>query len=183
MYLFVAKSFYICRNMAYVPDIIDLQPFYIQTKADTVARSTTEWGLVPKTNPYPILPTPKEVYKNDWKDENGEEEYTDEMFYQSMEMSVDFYVKAFDEGDVTAHEQIRSQIDAFFNLISKGEFKVYDSYTGLGRKKVRYAGYSEGTYKSRSVGKGWASVVFTIKFKINDPITRVVLSGNQLIEQ
>lgn len=167
--------------MVYIPDIIDLQPFYIQTEADSVARSTTEWGLVPKTNPYPILPNPKEPYKNEWADENGDEEYTTKMYYQSMEISVDFYVKAFDSEEGTAQSLIRKQIDGFFSLISNGEFMIYDSYTGIGRQKVRYAGYDESAYKRRNQSQNWASAIFTIRFKVNDPITRIVLSDNKLV--
>ena len=54
--------------MAYIPDIIGYKPFYIQTSVDDVAIDTTQWGLVAKSNPFPILPTPKAPYKNEWKD-------------------------------------------------------------------------------------------------------------------
>lgn len=181
MCLFVAESFYICTEMAYIPDIIDLQPFYIQTEADSVARNTTEWGLIPKKNPYPILPTPKEPYSNDWLDEDGAEEYTEVMHYQPMEISVEFYIKAFDSETAKAHELIQDQIKDFFSLIRNGEFKIYDSYTGLGRQKVRYAGYDEGMFKRRSQGNGWASAIFSLKFKINDPVTRIILDNGTLI--
>lgn len=169
--------------MVYIPNIIDLQPFYIQTEADTVARNTTEWGLVPKVNPYPILPTPKEPYKNDWLDEDGDDEYTDIVHYKPIEMSVDFYIKAYDTGEAQAQELIRKQIDDFFGYIRDGEFMIYDSYTGLGRRKVRYAGYDEGSYKRRRHGDNWASAVFSLRFKINDPITRIVLVNNTLIAE
>ena len=37
----------------------------------------------------------------------------------------------------TAEEIIRNQIDDFFAYIQNGEFKMYDSYNGIGRQKVR----------------------------------------------
>lgn len=170
--------------MAYIPEIIDLQPFYIQTEADQVARDTTEWGLVPQKNAYPLLPTPKEPYKNEWMDEDGDEEYTEVMHYEPMEISVGFYIKAYDSPAGTAQEQIREQVESFFSLIKHGEFKIYDSYTGLGRQKVRYAGFNEDTFKSRRrQGSNWASATFSLRFKINDPITRVVMYDGSLIAE
>ena len=170
--------------MVYVPDIIDLKPFYVQSSTDTKAKDTTEWGLVPRVNPYPLLPTPKQPFKNEWFDENGDDEYTRRMFYEAIEISVGFYVKAFDSATKTSEEQIREQIDSFFSYIRNGEFMIYDSYTGLGRKNVRYAGYSEEAFKRReNGGKRWSSARFTIKFKINDPITRIVLNNGVLKEE
>ena len=110
--------------MAYVPDIIDLKPFYIQSSTDTMAKDTTEWGLVPRVNPYPLLPTPKEPFKNEWFDEHGDDEWNNSLFYEAMEISVGFYVKAFGSASKTAEEQIREQIDSFFSYIRNGEFIV-----------------------------------------------------------
>ena len=166
--------------MVYVPDIIDLKPFYVQSSTDTKAKDTTEWGLVPRVNPYPLLPTPKQPFKNEWLDENGDQEYTRQMYYESMEISVGFYVKAYDTEEHNAAEVLRMQIDDFFSYIRNGEFKIYDSYTDLGRQGVRYAGYEEGTFKSRN---DWASATFTVKFKINDPLTRVMLKNGALITE
>lgn len=167
--------------MAYIPDIIDLKPFYIQASFDSSARKTTDWGLVPRVNPYPLLPTPKQPYKNEWLDENGDDEYCSRMHYEAMEITVGFYVKAYDISNKTAETQIREQIDSFFSYIRNGEFMIYDSYTGLGWQKVRYAGYEEESFKRRDVGADkWASAKFSVKFKINDPITRVVLESGVL---
>ena len=170
--------------MAYVPEIIDLKPFYIQNESDTQAKDTTEWGLVPRVNPYPLLPTPKQPYKNEWYDENGDDEYNQVMYYEPMELSVGFYIKAYDSPAGNAAEQIRDLMEQFFAYIKEGEFKIYDSYTGLGRQRVRYAGYSEDSFKRRESGDSkWASARFTVKFKVNDPITRVTLFDGALITE
>lgn len=166
--------------MAYIPDIIGYKPFYIQTSVDDVAIDTTQWGLVAKSNPFPILPTPKAPYKNDWKDENGDDEYTKEMYYESIEFSVSFYIKTFATVEKTAETILREQMRAFFEKVSQGEFMTYDSYTGVGRKKVRYAGYDEDQFVSR---KNWSKAVFTVKFKANDPITSIVLKDGKLVEE
>lgn len=176
--------------MVYIPEIIDYKPFYIQTDVDSTAIDTTFWGLIAKTNPFPVLPSPKEPYKNDWSDEDGDDEYiglTDKngdyhsgMRYESIEFDVSFYIKTIGED---AEKTMVSQIESFFQKISRKEFKIYDSYTGIGRQKVRYAGFDEESYKRNlKKGNGWARAIFSIKFKVNDPITRITLSNNILKE-
>lgn len=164
--------------MIYVPKIANYKPFYIQTDADSKAIDTLEWGLLAKSNPYPLLPNPKSPYKNEWYDEHGDDEYVDEMYYSSIEFDVIFYVKAYDNNGITAEEQLRNQIEAFFLKIYKGEFKIYDSYTGIGRQHVRYAGYTEESFVRR---QDWARAIFKISFKINDPITRIKLENEKLV--
>lgn len=161
--------------MIYVPKIVGYKPFYVQTSSDTVAVDTTEWGLVAKSNPYPVIPTPKSVYKNDWKDENGDDEYADAISYSSISFSMSFYIKTFDDGERTAKEVMLSQIDSFFVKVREGEFMVYDSYTGVGYRKVRFDSYREDSFKAR---ENWARCIFSVTFKANDPVTRMKLGDN-----
>lgn len=166
--------------MVYIPDIVNYQPFYIQTDADETAVDTTEWGMIAKTNPFPALPNPKEPYKNEWLDENGDDEYNKKMFYESFEFDVQFYVKAIGGN---AEAVLLSQIEAFFEKIKEGEFMIYDSHTGLGRQKVRYAGFNSEEYKRRyKATADWARAIFSVTFKVNDPITRIILREGKLIE-
>lgn len=162
--------------MAYIPDIIDYKPFYIQTNEDEVAIDTTEWGLVAKSTPFPILPTPKEPYKNQWLDEDGDDEYNERMYYESFEFDVAFYVKTL---GTDAEQVLRRQIESFFTKIRHGEFKVFDSYTGLGRRRVRYAGYAEHEFKKADT---WSRAIFNVTFKVNDPITRITMDKGKLVE-
>lgn len=166
--------------MIFVPKIVGYKPFYLQASSDDVAIDTIELGLVAKSNPYPVIPTPKSVYKNEWKDEDGDDEYVDSIRYSSISFSVSFYVKAFDDEDITAKEVILSNMDSFFAKIKEGEFMVYDSYTGIGYRKVRFESYKEESFKSRG---NWAKCIFTVTFKVNDPITRMKLgSDGNIIE-
>lgn len=165
--------------MIRIPDIVDYKPFYIQTANDSIARDTIEWGLVAKVNPYPLLPNPKDPYKNEWKDADGDDEWCDKLRYQSIEFSVSFYIKAFDSPDGTAEEIIRDKVEGFFSLIKDGQFKVYDAYNGIGRKNVRYAGFSEDSFVRR---KNWARAIFQVNFKANDPITRMTLYNGAITE-
>lgn len=164
--------------MPYLPNIIDYKPFYIQTPSDSAAVDTAAaFGMVAKANPLPLLPDPKEPYSNDWKDEDGDDEYVTKMLYESVEFEVSFYIKAYAAFPDTAEGVLRSQVDSFFAKIRDGEFMTYDSYTGVGFRKVRYAGYGEESFLRRS---DWARAIFTVKFKANDPVTRVVLNNGVL---
>ena len=168
--------------MAYIPDIIKYKPFYIQKDVQEGAIETTQWGLVAKSNPFPVLPTPKEPYKNEWLDEDGDDEYNAEMHYESFEFEVTFYVKTIGED---AESVLVSQTRQFFEKIRNGEFMIYDAYTGLGRRKVRYAGYSEESYKhmkESDSSKDWARAIFNVTFKVNDPITRIKFQRGKLVE-
>lgn len=166
--------------MPYLPDIKDYKPFYIQTDSDTAAIDTaSSFGMVAKSNPYPLLPEPKDVYTNEWKDEDGDDEYTAKMYYKAFEFDVSFYVKAYSSGSVSSEAVLRSQVDSFFSKVRDGEFRTYDSYTGVGYKGVRYAGYKEESFLRRG---SWTRAIFTVTFKVNSPTARMKYSGGSIVE-
>lgn len=166
--------------MPYVPDIKDYKPFYIQTEADLAALDTAAYfGMVAKSNPYPLLPEPKDVYKNEWKDEDGDDEYTKKMYYKAFEFEVAFYVKAYSSGSESSEAVLRSQVDSFFSKVRDGEFMTFDSYTGVGYMGVRYAGYKEESFLRR---EDWARAIFTVTFKVNSPTARMKYSGGSIVE-
>lgn len=153
--------------MAYYPQIAGYKPFYIQT-GTTAVNTASGWGMVAKSNPYPALPSPKDLYTNDWKDEHGREEYTEAIVYDSYDFELSFYVKTFSNSSESAVDVLRRQIGSFFNAVRQGSFRVYDSYTGIGRREVRYLGYTEDSFKARG---DWARAIFKVKFRVNDPVT------------
>jgi len=157
--------------------IPNYKPFYIQYGENATATDTkSAWGMVAKTNPYPLLPTPKDPYKNDWKDEDGDDEYTTYMHYKGFEMEVEFYMKAKDGESTTAAADLYASAWSFFTAVREGNFRIYDDYTKMGFQRVRYAGsdFDDNTFKERN---GVATVMFTVKFKVNDPVTRMTLSN------
>ena len=91
-----------------------------------------------------------------------------------------FYIKAFDSAEGTAEGIIRKNIDDFFSKIKDGEFLIYDSYNGVGRQNVRYAGYAEEEFTRKD---DWARAIFKISFKVNDPITRMIMSDGKIIAE
>lgn len=156
------------------PTITNYKPLYIQ-KGTNCYDTRTQWGLISKTNPYPMLPNPKDVYSIDWKDENGEDEFVTTIKYQPIEFSVQFFIRAKKVNNDNPAADIRTNMAAFFNIIKDGEFSLYDSYTAIGRQKVRYAGYEEDSFE---VNGDYARCIFTIKFKANDPTTFVTYNSN-----
>lgn len=154
------------------PTISGYKPFYIQ-KGQTCYDTQAQWGFIAKSNPYPALPEPKEPYANKFKDHDGDDEYTENMYYESFTFDVQFYIRAKDTVvnnavTETAAETIRTKLKAFFDFVKSGDLMVFDSYTALGRRNVRYAGYKEEDFKARGSG---ATCIFTITFKVNDPVT------------
>ena len=164
--------------MAFVPKIQNYRPFYIQASSDSSAVDTRLFGMVAKTNPYPILPNAKTPYNNDFKDENGDDEYVAEMFYEPVEFSVSFYVKTFDSFAQTAAAVMNEQISLFFKSVRNGYFMTYDAFTGVGFRNVRYVSYNMEEYKARA---NWARCIFSVTFKANDPVTRVMLDNGALV--
>lgn len=164
--------------MAYYPHIRDFKRFYIQTSSDSAAIDTAEqWGIIAKTHPLVSLPQVKTPASNDWYDENGTDEYTTKMYYQSIDYSVDFYLKTRStESFDIATSSLHAAIYSFFNKIGKGEFTFYDEATGQGRRKVRY---NSGSYEDNKIvwtsddEYYYARCIFTLSFKINDPTTDI----------
>lgn len=154
--------------MAWLPYIHNYKPFYIQTVNESTAWSTEDYGLVAKSNPYPVMPTPKAPYNNDWKDKNGDDEFVATQRFEAQELSVMFYCKV---PGSNAQATLRDQIVSFFRKIKDGEFLIYDSQTGIGRRLVHYAGYEEDSFVAND---SYARAIFTVRFKVNDPLTVMV---------
>lgn len=150
------------------PNIPDYKPFYIQ-KGGSCFDTREQWGFLTKSNPFPAMPNPKTPYSNNWKDAHGDDDFVEEMFYESFTFDVQFYIRT---NGADAADEIRQKMAQFFSFIKDGYLEVYDSYTALGRRKVRYDGYKEDTFKSRGKGSdAWAICIFSVTFKVNDPVT------------
>lgn len=167
--------------MMYIPKIINYKPFYIQTASDEVAIDTRSWGLIVKSNPHFVLPKAKTIYKNDWKDENGDDEYIGELKFEAFSIDITFYAKAFSLSCEPAVAILERQIVSFFKKISQGEFKIYDSHTGQGFQKVRYDSFDDQSIEYK-VKDNWARVIFSIKLKINDPVTRIHIWSDGILK-
>lgn len=173
--------------MLYVPPIRDYKPFYIQVGTAQSATDIKEaYSVVIKTHDYPSYRKPKEPYKNNWYDEHGDEEYLAQMYYEAFTFKAECVMFALGPN---AREDLVAGLIAFQNALS-GEFSIYDDWTGFGFKGARLSQFqmpSEGNFsafraKSGSTTTEYTRLIFTVEFKVNDPVTRMVYSNGAIVE-
>lgn len=142
--------------------------------SDTTIHSLGEWGIVVNELPLKRFSEAKNIPSNDWYDENGEEEYLPEkLFLKAYEIDVKMSMSS------NSMATLNTNLSNFFDyLISNGEFSLYNPNTGIGRTKVRYAGYSDTAEYHCGHSKDGSQhlIQFTIKMKVNDPTTNTVLN-------
>lgn len=140
---------------------------------DLVVDTFDNWGIVCKDFPFNLYGEAKELSSQDWMDEDGEDEYVpSELKIASYEMDVEFVYK----GDMnTANVKIREFLDYLTGRGGTGaELQVYDTYTKIGRQKVRFVSIEDDIFWRQE--EGGDVVVFVVKFKVNDPVTDITLS-------
>lgn len=112
----------------------------------------------------------KDLAKREWHDEHGEDEFVpDEMKFKSQEMEVKFSYK----GNKNSANNV---IKTFMNYLSTGgAMKIFDEYNQVGRQNVRFVSISDDAELIRNDSEG-DILIFTVKFKVNDPVTNITLS-------
>lgn len=175
--------------MLYVPPIRDYKPFYIQSgTAQTATDIKDTYSVVVKTHDYPSFRKPKEPYKNNWFDEHGDDEYLAQMYYEAFTFKAECVMFASGSG---ARADLAAGVRAFQNALA-GEFSIYDDWTGFGFKGVRLSQFqmpSEGNFSVFRVRPGgsqnddeYTRLIFTVEFKVNDPVTRMVYSNGAIVQ-
>lgn len=169
--------------MLYVPPIRgEYHPFYIQLSGSNSAvdiKST--YSVIIKTHDYPSFRKPKDPYNNDWYDENGDDEYTAQMYFQAFTFKAQCVMFAKGQTEDAAIADLKSGVYAFMDALSGGEFKTYDGWTGFGFQKVRLSEFrmpGEGDYDTMD---GMSRVIFTVEFKVNDPVTKMKLQNGAIV--
>ena len=128
-----------------------------------------EWGIYIKSVPFKLFPDLKEPPSRDWQDEQGNDEYIPDVpYYKAYEIDCEFVF-------IGTNGTANTQIKAFLSYLAEGgKFKMYDTYTKIGRTDVRYVSYSEDVFYRRE-GQNDV-VVFSVKLKVNDPLTDITLT-------
>lgn len=146
------------------------KPFLVRKlKNNSLVRDSLEWGIKVKSVPFKVFPDMKDIPSYDWKDSNGDDEYLpDNPTYKSYEMECEFL---FIGEHGTANDKIRSFISY---LSTDGYFSIYDTYTKIGRTKVRYVSNSPDILYRRDNSDD--KVIFKLTLKVTDPITEIILS-------
>ena len=170
---------YYCKAMIVDINIRDYQNLYFQAEGDASAWTEGTYHLVAQVQSYQDNAAVKEPYKNTWFDEDGDDEYTVQMFRKAFEFQVKFFVKATAASDTTAMDEIVAQRNAFREeLIDSGSFKFYDSWNRCGFRSVRFV---KDETEERHIDNGSAWMIFSVTFKVNDP-GAVALSGSSLVD-
>lgn len=146
------------------------KPILFQKLTDFApVRDSKEWDIWIKSVPFKVFPDMKDIPSRDWLDENGEDEYLpDSPFYKAYEMECEFVY-------IGEYESANTQIKSFLSYLSDGGmFRIYDSYTMIGRTNVRYVSTEEDMFYRRE--DDGDVVLFKVTFKVNDPITEITLT-------
>ena len=166
----------------------DWQNFFLQKmgtdgsgNAWPVKESVAEWGIFCKDIPFVLFGKVKEPAKRQWPDEHGDEEYVPSGLYlEAYTIKIEFGCKKVVGNDIakygtgSAVDDVRAKVGAFLSYLRTGQFKIYSSYTRIGRQYVRLESVSDGaTWKTNGNGE---FLVFEVSLKVNDPVTDVVLS-------
>lgn len=146
-----------------------MKPTWVQKNTDAAKNINTEWGIITKSVPFNPFPDLKEVFKRDWPDVSGDQEYLPPIpKFKAYEIDVSFvYIGGFN----TAGDKIRQ----FCEYIVGPEFSFYDEYTGNGFR-CRFVSYNNNAFYRRDEDL----VEFSLKLKINNPLSYVVLSNGSL---
>lgn len=165
--------------MLYVPPISDYKPFYIQKGSETIVDLiASPYYLVVKAHDYPIAFKVKEPYKNQWKDQHGDEEYigTSGLYFEPFTFKLECALFARDSTSVdTAIHDLKKGVVDFRDFLAGGMFKTFDSWTGFGFQDVRLESFAMPSENDYSVWNKCCRVIFSVTLKVNDPKTTMKL--------
>lgn len=168
----------------FVPPISDYKPFYIQFATGAAKNILTEYSVVIKAHDYPSAFRAKEPYKNQWKDENGDEEYIspDGLFVEAFTFKLECAMFARGASEAAAIEDLKTGIRAFQNALKGGFFKTYDAWTGFGFQDVRLVEFPTPSENAYSSWDDATRVIFSVTVKVNDPVTLMKLQNGSIVE-
>lgn len=134
-----------------------------------------DFGFYGMEIPFTVAADAKEPSRNDWKDEDGDEEYLPEdgLRLQAFETELKLGYKG---AKGSANAKIEALLEYLTGRDGTGaRFKLYSTYTKKGYSDVRFAGLSDDAELVRD--EDGDILVVTVTLKVNDPVTRVVLGG------
>jgi len=121
--------------------------------------------------PFKLFVEAKAPSKRDWFDEHGDDEYIPNggLKLKAYTMDVRFCCK----GDkYSSNGKIKKLINYLTGLDGSGaEMKMYCTWTKIGRKGIRFDKLNDKAELLRD--EDGDTLVFTITFKVNDPITDI----------
>lgn len=146
---------------------------YIQKTQDNarLVETVKDFDIYCADMPFKIAEEAKDLTSRDWADEDGEDEYIPPtgLKMKSYTMDVKFCCKG-DKGSSNA--KIAAFIDYLTGRDKTGaEMKMYCTWTRVGRKGIRFEKLNDDAELIRD--DDGDILVFTVTFKVNDPVTDV----------
>ncbi len=164
----------------YIPNISDYAPFYIQRAGDAAAVNVqTAFGVTVLRHEYPMDRQVKQPYKNDWKDRSGADEWNNVLYYEPIEITTECIILSRGTDSATERASLAAAVRTFQNAIANGEFKIFDDWTKFGYQKCRVESFSKGEFDSWNAR---SRVIFTMKLKVNDPMTVMKMQGGSIVQ-
>jgi len=154
-----------------------MRPYSILFKkpTGTIIDTQDEWGIVCKEFPFKLYGEIKELPSQNWFDEHGAEEYIPSHLYiNAYDLSVEFAYKGTRESANSAIRGFLDYLTGTDGLNQGAELSVYDTYTKIGRQKVRLVSVEDELLIVRDASHGDV-FTFKVKFRVNDPITDITL--------
>lgn len=132
-----------------------------------------DFGFYGMEIPFTIATEAKEPSRNDWKDEDGDDEYVPPggLKLQAFETELKLGYKGAKD---TANAKIEALVDYLTGRDGSGaSFKIYSTWTKKGYGGVRFASLGDDAELVRD--DGGDILVITLTLKVNDPGAKVVL--------
>lgn len=163
----------------YVPKIRNYAPFYIQKDGDALATDIQEvFGITILAQKVPLQRKVKAPYKNEFKDRNGDDEYTTALRYEAFTYTLKGCILTEENTSDAARSAIYEQVVAFQNFLANGSFKFYSAWTKFGFQKVRIDEFPEPDDNAFRNFDGHCRLIFSFTVKVNDPATRITCEVN-----
>jgi len=165
--------------MLYVPSISDYKPFYIQLETGFAIDILKDYSVIVRSQDYPSSLKVKEPYKNQWKDQHGDEEYIapEGLKYDAFTYKLECAMFARNNTEALAIADLKNGMRAFQNLLSQGFLKTYDAYTGYGFRQVRLQEFPTPEAGAFSVWNNCTRILFQVVLKVNDPATSMIYNA------
>lgn len=140
-----------------------MKPTWVQKGSDAAKNILTEWGIYVKNIPFKAFPDLKDVFKRDWPEDSGDDEYIPaNPVFKAYEMELSLvYVGGMD----TAGDKIRR----FCEYMVGAEISLFDEFTGIG-VRCRFVSYDEKAFYRRDEDV----VQFSVKVKVNNPLSYAI---------
>lgn len=170
---------YICINII-AEHFMGIEKIYTQKIKDEaepqaeIIELGENFGFYGMELPFKMANEVKEPESNDWSDEDGDDEYLPEAGLKMK--AFDFELKLGYKGDKkTANDKLQGLLEYLTGRDGSGpRMKIYSTYTGIGYNDVRFKSISDDAELVRD--DAGDILIIEITLKVNDPITRVVLS-------